>query len=196
MILRQAVKENDIYKNKIQFLEAEHSKLTAHSTQRATRRNTETPSSTKGKDLNKEVKARKIWADELERKILSLLAEKKKLTKEHNELAKKIQERRKEADKLARSTRKSTLSDLRTSSESQVNVSLLLTEWDDEDTYFEEEEDQEEVDCVLTEMNEIPILPEHKGSFVVFKGNEMPEIPEQKGSFVVFRGNEYCEASC
>jgi len=196
MILRQAVKENDIYKNKIQFLEAEHSKLTAHSIQRATRRNTETPSSTKGKDLNKEVKARKIWADELERKILSLLAEKKKLTKEHNELAKKIQERRKEADKLARSTRKSTLSDLRTSSESQVNVSLLLTEWDDEDTYFEEEEDQEEVDCVLTEMNEIPILPEHKGSFVVFKGNEMPEIPEQKGSFVVFRGNEYCEASC
>jgi len=182
-ILRQVVQENEVYKANLRSLQTEYTKLSQlASPKNNIRKRIELPEK---KDPNKELKAKKIWADELERKILSLLDEKKKLTKEHNQLLKTIQEKRKEADKLNRGTRKSTINSLnKTTSESQVNVSLLLTEWDEEETQASSEE---EVVCVLTEL-EIPA--DQKGSFVVFRGNEIPTDP--KSSFVVCRGNEYC----
>jgi len=167
-ILRQVVQENEVYKANIQALQVEYVKMSQlASPKNSTKKRVELHEK---KDTNKEIKAKKIWADELERKILSLLNEKKKLTKEHNQLLKTVQEKRKEADKLAKGTRKSTINSLKHLSDSQVNVSLLLTEWDEEETQASSAE-EEEVVCVLTEL----------------------EIPaDQKGSFVVFRGSEYC----
>jgi len=137
-IVRQSAQENQAYKTSIQQLEMQYSNLRETITVSSPRtpiksKMVSTPKEKDTKDL-KEIKAKMSKVDELEKKIIVLAARKDKLTKENNDLTNLIKNKRQQISNKAKQTSTRSCSSKDDLDHHQLNVSQLMTEWDDEET--------------------------------------------------------------
>jgi len=144
MIVRQSAQENQVYKTSLQNLETQYSNLreTIVTSPRspvktATKISTPVSKEKETRDL-KDTKAKMSKVDELEKKIVVLSARKDKLTKENNELTNIIRNKRQQISSISNNKAKQISTRSCSSKDEldhhQLNVSQLMTEWDDEET--------------------------------------------------------------